>query len=397
MEAPEAKTQKDESVEVPKPLASPKKRNRVLGILTPLVVGLVGSFLGAWLLLATGLVKPDVSQTITQNREKLVLQEGEIVADVFKKVSPSTVAITTESVSQSRRFFDPQVTQGAGSGIIISKDGYVLTNKHVVPEGVNRVTVILSDGRELNDVRVVGRDPFNDIAFLKINGVNDLTPAAIGDSSQVEPGQKVVAIGNALGIFRNSVTAGIVSGIGRPIEAQDASTGASEKLENLFQTDAGINPGNSGGPLVNLKGEVIGINTAVSEEGEAIGFAIPINDAKNMIESVLKEGRIVKSYLGVRYVTLTPEIAKGANLSVNDGALVVGSNGQSAVVPDSPAAKAGLREGDVITKVNGQAVTIQSTLASKLAQFKPGEKVELTVLREGKEQKITVTLEEFRQ
>lgn len=354
------------------------------------------SFFGAWLFLATGLVRPDTARSIREDRQTLVLQEGEITAEVFKRVSPSTVAITTEAVQASSRYNAAQISQGAGSGVIISKDGYIVTNKHVVPEGTNKVNVVLSDGKEYADVKVMARDPFNDIAFLKIDGVNDLTPAVIGDSSKVEAGQKVVAIGNALGIFRNSVTTGIISGIGRPVQAQDEA-GDSENLENLFQTDAAINPGNSGGPLVNLKGEIIGINTAISEQGDAIGFAIPINDAKGMIDSMVKTGKIVKAYLGVRYVTITAEIARKLKLPVSEGVLVTGGAGQPAVVSGSPAAKAGLLENDIIARVDGQNITNSSGLASKMAQLAPGAKIELTIIRAGKEQKINVTLEAYSQ
>lgn len=354
---------------------------------------LIAGFIGAWLLLASGIVSPNLANSIAQNREKIVLQEGEIVSDVFDKVSPSTVSITTKVISNSS-FFGAQVSEGAGSGVVISKDGYVLTNKHVVPEGSNSVTVIMSDGKEYTDVKVVGRDPFNDIAFLKINGVSDLTPATLGDSSQIKTGQKVVAIGNALGIFRNSVTSGIISGIGRPVQAQDVS-GASEQLENLFQTDAAINPGNSGGPLVDLRGEVIGINTAVSQDGQAIGFAIPINDAKNLIDSVLQSGKIVRAYLGVRYITISPDNATELGVSVKSGALIAGGGGQPGILPNSPAAKAGLKAGDIITKLNGQTLDASQSLSNRLAQHKPGDKIELTILRDGQEQTLSVTLEPY--
>lgn len=353
----------------------------------------VASFFGAWLFLATGIVKTNADQTIAENREKIVLQEGEIVADVFKKMNPSTVAITTQSIARNS-YFGPQVSRGAGSGFILSKDGYIVTNKHVVPEGVDTVSVVMYDGKEFSNVKVAGRDPLNDVAFLKIEGVSDLTPVILGDSSQVEPGQKVVAIGNALGQFRNSVTSGIISGIGRPIEAQDSS-GSAEKLENLFQTDAAINPGNSGGPLVNLKGEVIGINTAVSEEGDAIGFAIPINDAKNMIDSMLTKGKIVKPYLGVRYISLDPDIAQQLGITQKQGAILIGTSGQGAVAPNSPAAKAGLQDRDIILKVNGQMVDDQKGLSSHLSQFKPGDQITLIIIRDNKEQTVQVTLEEY--
>lgn len=365
---------------------------RIVGIV---LLCFVASFLGAWAFTATGLVGFN-AQTITENREKIVLQEGEIVADVFKKVAPSTVAITTQSVTSGNRFMGPQMSRGAGSGVVISKDGYVLTNKHVVPEGVSAVTVVMHDGHEYQNVKVVGRDPLNDIAFLKIEGVTDLTAAVLGDSSAMEVGQKVVAVGNALGQFRNSVTSGIVSGIGRPIEAQN-ELGAAEKLENLLQTDASINPGNSGGPLVNLKGEVIGINTAIAESGEAIGFAIPINDAKNIIASMLAKGKIVKPYLGVRYVSLNAEVAAELGITQTKGAIVVSGGGQAAVAAGSPADKAGLTNRDIIVRVNDQAVDADHGLASRLSQFNPGDVIELSVIRDGTEQKIKVTLEEYPQ
>lgn len=355
----------------------------------------VASFLGAWLYVGSGLIKTNAAQTITENREKIVLQEGEIVADVFKKVSPSTVAITTQTIT-SNRFYGPQVSQGAGSGFVVSANGYIVTNKHVVPEGVESATVIMHDGKEFPNVKVVGRDPLNDIAFLKIDGVTDLPAVQLGDSSKVEPGLKVVAIGNALGQFRNSVTSGIISGIGRPIQAQD-SLGSAEKLENLFQTDAAINPGNSGGPLVNLSGEVIGINTAVSEEGDAIGFAIPINDAKNIIASMLEKGKIVKPYLGVRYLTLDPDVAQQLDITQKQGVILLGGNGQPAVAAGSPAAKAGLQNRDVITKVNEHVLDVDRGLSSRLSQYQPGDKVTLTIIRDNKEQTVEVTLEEYPQ
>jgi serine protease Do len=357
----------------------------------------VASFLGAWVLLATGVVRPDVNRTINDNKETLVLSQGEIVAEVFKRVNPSTVAITTESVDTSQRFFEPIVSQGAGSGVILSKDGYVLTNKHVVPEGTNSVTVITFDGKQYKDVKVLGRDPTNDIAFLKINGVNDLKPATIGDSSTVEPGIQVVAIGNVLGLFRNSVTSGIISGTGRPVLAGDESGTSSEQLEDMLQTDAAINSGNSGGPLVNLKGEVIGINTAISADGQSVGFAIPINTAKGLIKSVVEKGQIIKAYLGVRYITIDQDVAAELKLPVSAGALIRSGSGQAGVMPGSPAAQAGLREGDIITKIKDKPIGPGAGLVTQLSQFSPGDKVELTVFRDGKEQKITATLGAFPQ
>lgn len=380
----------------------PGKPHKAWPVVGTVVLCFAASFLGAWIFLATGLVHLDATRTINDNSRTIAQQQGEVIADVFKKVSPSTVAITTESVSNTQNSFlgsssQQQVSEGAGSGIIISKDGYIMTNKHVVPDGTNSVTVITADGQEYKNVHVVARDPSNDIAFVKIDGVNNLTPAQIGDSNQVRPGQQVVAIGNALGIFRNSVTSGIISGTGRPLTASDETGSSAEQLDDMFQTDAAINPGNSGGPLVDLKGEVIGMNTALAQDGQGLGFAIPVNDAKVEINSVISSGKISKAYLGVRYISLTADVAAQLNLSVHDGALVSGTAGQPAVVAGGPADQAGIKENDVITKVDGTPVVAGKGLASLLSPHAPGDKVELTFLRGGKEQKTTVTLGAFPQ
>ncbi len=390
-------TETKKPVITPAPAAAPKPPHKIWSVAGMVMLCFAASFLGAWLFIASGLVHVDASRTISDNSQKIVLQQGEVIADVFKKVSPSTVAITTQSVTGGSRNSFQQVSQGAGSGFVISKDGYILTNKHVVPDGISSVNVVMSDGREYTNVKVVGRDPSSDIAFLKIDGAPDLTPAQIGDSNEVEPGQQVVAIGNALGSFRNSVTSGIISGIGRPLTASDESGASSEQLEDMLQTDAAINPGNSGGPLVNLKGEVIGINTAIATDGQSIGFALPINIAKAEMNSVITKGKIVKAYIGVRYVSLTAEIADHLKLPVKVGALVAGGSGQPAVLPGSPAASAGIQADDIITKVNTTAVEEGKGLATLLAQYLPGDKVELTLLRGGKEQKISVTLGEYPQ
>jgi S1-C subfamily serine protease len=393
-------TEKDLTPIEPAPLKPERVRsrhNKLWAVLGTAMLCFAASFLGAWLFIGTGLVKLDASRTISDNSQTIVAQQGEVIADVFKKVSPSTVAITTESVRTTGRGNLQQVSEGAGSGVIISKDGYVLTNKHVVPEGTDKVTVITDDGKEYESVRVIGRDPSNDLAFLKIDGVDNLSAATIGDSNPVQPGQQVIAIGNALGIFRNSVSSGIISGTGRPLTAADEAGMNAEQLEDMFQTDAAINPGNSGGPLVNLKGEVIGINTAVSTEGQGLGFAIPINAAKAVINSVLTKGKLTKAYVGVRYVSITADIADELKLPVKEGALVRGSSTDPAVVPGGPAADAGIKSGDIITQVNSTKIVLGKGLASLLSQYSPGDKVELTLLRDGKEQKVSVTLAEYPQ
>lgn len=343
------------------------------------------SFLGAWAALSSGFVKNE-TPTITEKRN-IVSQEGEVVADVAERVSPSVVSILTES--QASLGFRSYTQEGAGTGIIISESGYVLTNRHVVADA-NKVSVVLADGTSYEGVDVVGVDPANDIAFLKINGGKNLKPATIGDSSTVEVGEKVVAIGNALGQYQTSVTSGIISGLGRPLVAGGAN-GHTEQLSNLLQTDAAINPGNSGGPLVNLNGEVIGINTAIDQEAEGIGFAIPINDAKGLIKSVTTTGKLARAFLGVAHIGVTSEIVKEYNLPVNHGAYIV-NDGGDAVTPGSPAAKAGLRAGDVIIKLNGKKIDANYPLLSAISAHQPGDKVSVTYLRDGKEITVTVTL-----
>jgi serine protease Do len=351
----------------------------------------VTSFFGAWAFVASGLL-PGV--TPSSNHQQQIAQEGEVVADVAKKVSPSVVSVVTESYSSTSQFFSPSLQEGAGTGVIISKDGYILTNKHVVSEGTTKVSVITSDGTRYDDVVIVGRDPLNDIAFLKIKGAKDLRPATLGDSGKVAIGQKVIAIGNALGQYQNTVTSGIVSGLGRPVMA--SADGQDAALSDLLQTDAAINPGNSGGPLVNLKGEVIGLNTAIIENAQGIGFALPINATKGLQKGVLETGKLRRAYIGIQYITLTPEVARELKLGIKYGAYVGTNGGGRGVVQGSPAARAGIRNGDIITNVNGTAIDQRNSLATLLAQYVPGDKVTLTLLRGGRAIKVDLTLAEYR-
>jgi serine protease Do len=363
-------------------------------VLLIVVLAFIAAFGGTWAALESGWI--DRTSTITKNQRTVVEQEGALIADVAKQVSPSVVSVTTQGTAPTGYFGQQQQSEGAGTGIIISHDGYILTNKHVVPDGTNKVEVVTADGTTYNSVTVVGSDPSNDIAFLKINGAKNLQAATIGDSDKVQVGEKVVAIGNALGQFQNSVTQGIISGKGRPLQATDSDQSGqnSESLTNLFQTDAAINPGNSGGPLVNMNGEVVGINTAVAENAQGIGFAIPINDAKGVIGSVLHEGKIVKPFLGVQYIMLNASVAKQLNASIDHGALVY-TDQDSAVVSGSPADKAGIKRGDVITKINGKDLGSAYSLSSALGNFKPGEQVTLTIHRDGKDSDVKVTLTQY--
>lgn len=355
----------------------------------------VAGFLGSWASIQSGWVDGNANNNKIAKDRQSIVQEGEVIADTANKVSPSVVSVTTTQTNARDYFGRPLEAQGAGTGIIVSKDGYVLTNKHVVPDGTSDVKIVSSDGTTYDNVKVIGSDPSNDIAFLKIEGAKDLAAAALGDSDQVRVGQKVVAIGNALGQFQNTVTQGIISGKGRPLQATGSDGQDAESLTNLFQTDAAINPGNSGGPLVNINGEVVGINTAVAEQAQGIGFAIPINDAKGLLKGVLEKGRLIKSYLGVQYMMLNKSLAKEVNADLDHGALIYAGENEP-VVAGSPADKAGLRRGDIILKVNNQDVNENASLATRLNQYRPGDEVELTVHRDGKERKIKVTLEEFK-
>jgi serine protease Do len=285
-----------------------------------------------------------------------------------------------------------QQTVGGGSGFIISPDGLIVTNRHVVDDTTATYTVVFADGSK-HDAKVLARDTAIDLALVKIDGKN-LPTLSLGDSDTLQLGQTVVAIGNALGEFSNSVTRGIVSGINRKITAGDM--GGSEVIDQAIQTDAAINPGNSGGPLLNLAGQVIGVNTAVSQEGQSVGFAIPINIAKQSIESVQKFGRIIRPYLGVRYVIINADMASQNQLPFSYGALVSRGTdpGQVAVVPGSPADKAGLVENDIILEADGVKVDADHTLVSAIIKKKVGDTINLKIYHKGDTKTVTVTLAE---
>jgi len=278
----------------------------------------------------------------------------------------------------------------AGSGFIVSSDGYIITNKHVVEDQEARYTVLTNDGRKYS-AKVIARDPYEDVAVVKIEATN-LKPLRLGDSSQLMLGSTVIAIGNALGEFKNTVSVGVISGLGRTITAGDSS--GQEVLTDVIQTDAAINRGNSGGPLLNLKGEVIGINTAIVSGAENIGFAIPINRVKKSIESAITTGQIKVPYLGVSYLTINGGVQNEKKLPVDYGALVVKDENGEAVMKGSPAEKAGLKEGDIILEVNGVKVTPERTLSTLIREHAVGETIELKVLRGNQELTIAVTLAE---
>lgn len=354
------------------------------------------SFGGGWL----GAASQVDQKTSSVTQERLVLSEkANLISAIATQVGESVVSVNVTSRSSTPSEyggffgygFGPQTQQSAGTGIILSAAGLILTNRHVVPAGTTNVSVTLSDGTVLDDVSVQGRTSSNDsldIAFLKVKDTKGkkLVPAKIGDSSKMRVGDSVVAIGNTLGQFQNTVTSGIVSGYGRSVQAGGEGGSSVENLDDLFQTDAAINEGNSGGPLVNLNGEVIGVNTAIASGAQTVGFAIPINNVKGLIDSIEKTGKLERPYLGVMYVMLTDDIAKQHSLAVDRGAYIplAQDMGSTTVLSDGPAQQAGIKEGDVITKIDGVAVNEKTSLISILSKHRPNDTVELTINRAGK-------------
>ena len=304
----------------------------------------LSSLIASWLILNNR-----TSVDSFQNHKEIISSEGEVFNKIAGEVGKSVVSIN--SIQEDGR-------GAAGTGVLINSDGLILTNKHVVEKVSESVTIVTHDSEE-QQAKVVGKDSTNDIAFLQVDNIpKNIPPARLADSASVKVGDKVLAIGNTLGEFQNTVTSGIVSGIGRPIEVGDENGMSYESLFNLIQTDAAINPGNSGGPLVNINGEVIGINTAIVQEAQSLGFSIPINDIKPLISQIEQTGNLgEKAYLGVRYLNLNASIAKNLNLTINAGAVVYTSSGNP-IEPGSPAQQAGIQQLDVITAINQTPVDL---------------------------------------
>ena len=278
----------------------------------------------------------------------------------------------------------------SGTGFFVSSDGLIITNKHVVSDTDVEYTVFINNG-EKKQAKVLARDPIQDLALIKINGSN-YPAVTFGDSTKIKTGQSAIAIGNPLE-FRNTVSVGVISGLHRSIVA--SGTGSNpEELQELIQTDAAINPGNSGGPLLNLSGEVIGVNTAMAQGAENIGFAIPINKAKFVVDSVKQNGRIIYPFLGVHYTIITREIAESKKLARDFGALLVEGDGQAGIVPNSPASAAGLKAGDILLSLNGERIDESMTLSMLIQKYHVGDEVKLHVFRDGKEFDVTLKLQE---
>lgn len=359
--------------------------------LISLVIGVAGLICGLYALEKTNTPITILNDGKDGNSANFV--EGSI-AEVAEKVSKSVVSIVTST--KVRSFFGGDYdSAAAGTGVIVTEDGYIVTNKHVI-NGANEISVVLDDGTTYDDVEVVASDPLNDIAFLKIKDASGLQAATLGNSRTISVGQQVVAIGNALGQYQNTVTAGIVSGMGRSVTASDGTGANAETLTDMIQTDAAINSGNSGGPLVNAAGEVIGINTATSTTAENMGFAIPISSVKGMLSQLAENGDAKRTYLGVYTVDITPEVAKAYNLPVSAGVYLYSPSSYSAIIKDSPADKAGLKDKDIVIAVNDAKVGVVGSLSSLIGEYKPGDTVQLTVMRDGKEIAVNVTLEGYK-
>jgi 2-alkenal reductase len=301
------------------------------------------------------------------------------MVSAVQKVAPAVVTVLNTSAQGS----------GSGSGVIMSDKGYILTNNHVV-EGASELAVVFNDGSR-RDAKLIGTDPLNDVAVIQVSG--DLPAvAAVGDAAALQPGEQVLAIGSPLGNFRNTVTAGVVSALNRSVG----------EMEGLIQTDAAINSGNSGGPLINLSGEVVGLNTLVVRNDqfsasaapiEGLGFAVPSTIFRGVAEQLIASGKVSYPFLGVSYLPIDGSVAAELNLPVQSGALIQSSRpGQPAIQPGTAAERAGLREGDIITAIDGQKLDGDTSLRQVLLQHRPGDTVTLTVLRDGKENSVQVTL-----
>jgi S1-C subfamily serine protease len=313
------------------------------------------------------------------NVSQVHIDESSAVINAVADAMPAVVKIQSRSGGG----------QGIGTGFIFNSDGWILTNRHVVADAAE-ITVILSDSRELPG-QVYGIDTLTDLAIVKVDA-SDLPTVTLGSSADLEQGQLAIAIGNPLGQFENTVTTGVISGLGRQIVAGGAAQTSAEQLNNLIQTDAAINPGNSGGPLLDSAGQVIGVNTAVSQDAQGIGFAIPIDVAKPIMELAVDGKPLARPWIGVYYQPVTKQLADERNLPSDSGVLIDSSDDRPAVFPGSPADKAGLREGDEIVAIDDQPVNGDRDLAEQILPHMPGDTIKLKVLRGDSTLEVDVTL-----
>ncbi len=340
------------------------------------------------------------------------------IKEAIKKVMPAVVSIViSKSLEAIEKEIPPEVLPflpygkprlnipeeeidahgmikiGGGSGFIVNPNGIILTNKHVVIDPAAEYTVIMHDERKFK-AQVLARDPVDDVAILKIEGKN-LPTVKLGESTGLELGEEVLAIGNALGIFKNTVSLGIISGLSRSIRAATAPMVAPQELRGLIQTDAAINPGNSGGPLVNLNGEAIGINAAIVFGAQNLGFAIPVNYAKRDLSDVQKFGHIKRPLLGLRYMNINEDVQARMKLVVGYGAMIVGQKPHSeAIIPGSPADKAKLKEKDILVECNGQKITETYTIQDILEEKEVGDVLNFKIMRGKKAMTVDVKLSE---
>jgi len=330
---------------------------------------------------------PTSSASDTTNVRDVTIDESSAVISAVNKVAPAVVTIRSQVGGILGN------ATGSGSGFIYDPSGFILTNKHVV-EDASELTVILNDGRQF-PATVYGIDTLTDLAIVKIDSDSDLPYAPIGSSAGLEPGQLAIAIGNPLGEFENTVTTGVVSGLGREISATNAVQSSSDVVRNLIQTDAAINPGNSGGPLVNSAGQVIGINTAVSESAQGLGFAIPVDVAKPIMQQALDGQELSRPWIGIYYTPITPALADEQDLPVDHGALIASTSGQPAVFPGSPAEAAGLQNGDIIVAIDGEQITADSDLSMMIVPHTVGDTITLRILRGNSTSDVQLTLGEL--
>jgi serine protease Do len=374
----------------PPPAPAPRRMGSGGIIATALVAGILSGSLSA--AAVSNLLAPSGGPAVTQrpggsNVASVHIDESSAIIKAVDDAMPAVVTI--RSITTGGPFGG---SQGSGSGFIFNSNGWILTNRHVV-QGASQLEVVFND-TSTKPATIYGIDTVTDLAIIKVDATG-LPTITIGSSAELEPGQLAIAIGNPLGNFENTVTTGVISGLGRQITAGDATQSSSEDLSNLIQTDAAINPGNSGGPLLNSAGQAIGVNTAVSQDAQGIGFAIPIDIARPLMDLAIAGKPLERPWIGVRYVAITKELAATENLPVDAGVLVSSNTNDPAVVAGSPAAKAGMQAGDIVVAVDGQPVDRDHDLSTRILPHEPGDTVVLSVLRNGKSMDVSVTLGTF--